>query len=327
MLPKNKMSKNIKLFLSCLMLSMCFWWGINILEKNIEDLFYVIQLEKHPPLYANISSFSLSEERLDKYEETNELDISAKSAISIFVDSQGKNNILFKKRENEKLPIASLTKLMTALVVSDIYQKSDQIEISKQAIEQEGNGVALKIGEKLSINELLYIMLIESSNDAAYALATPDFETQRMSEKDFANLMNLYAYYYVGLNPETTHFINSTGLDSEDPLEDINYSSAKDLVKLVQYLLKNKPEIINILSQKENKDFHYTLENTNELLGKVDGIIGGKTGYTDEAGGCLVIILKGPSKNNYFINIILGSNDRFGEMEQLIDWSKQALNF
>jgi len=327
MLLKNKMSKNIKLFLTCLILSMCFWWGIDILEKNTEDFFYVMQLEKHPPLSANISSFSLLEERLNKYEETNELDISAKSAISIFVDFQGKNNIIFKKQENKKLPIASLTKLMTALVVSDIYQISDQVEISKQAIEQEGDEVALKIGEKLPINELLHIMLIESSNDAAYALATPDFETQKMSEKDFVDLMNLYAYYYVGLDPETTHFINSTGLDPEGPLEGINYSSAKDLAKLVQYLLENKPEIIDILSQKENNTFHYTLESTNELLGKVDGIIGGKTGYTDQAGECLALILKGPSKDSYFINIILGSNDRFGEMEQLINWSKQALKF
>jgi len=327
MFHKNKISKNLKVFLTCFILSMCFWWGIDILERNIEDFFYAVQLEKYPPLYANISSFSLLEKRLNEYRETNELNISAKSAISIFVNSQGKNTIIFEKHENKKLPIASLTKLMTALVVSNIYQESDTIKISKQAIEQEGNEVELKVGEIFPINELLHIMLIESSNDAAYALATPDFKTEKMSEKDFVDLMHLYAYYDVGLNPETTHFVNSTGLDPEEPLEDINYSSAKDLAKLVKYLLENKPEIIDVLSQKENNAFHYALENTNELLGKVDGIIGGKTGYTDEAGGCLILVLKGPGKNSYFINIILGSNDRFGEMEQLINWSKQALKF
>ena len=282
MLYKNKMSKNIKLLLSCLMLSMCFWWGIDILEKNIEDFFYTMQLEKHPPLYANISSFSLSEERLNEYKEANKLDISAKSAISIFVDSQGKNNIVFKKQENEKLPIASLTKLMTALVVSNIYQEFDTIKISKQAIEQEGNEVELKIGEVFPINELLHIMLIESSNDAAYALATPDFKTEKMLEKDFVDLMNLYAYYDIGLNPETTHFVNSTGLDPEEPSEDANYSTVKDLAKLVKYILENKPEIFEILSQKENQSFRYALENTNKLLGEVNGITGGKTGYTDK---------------------------------------------
>ena len=325
MFHKNKISKNLKVFLTCFILSMCFWWGINIFEKNIEDFFYTIQLEKYPPLYANISSFSLLEERLNEYKETNKLDISAKSAISIFVDFQGKNNILFEKNENEKLPIASLTKLMTALVVSNIYQESDIIKISKQAIEQEGNEVELKIGETFLMNELLHIMLIESSNDAAYALATPNFGIEEMSERDFVDLMNLYAYYDVGLNPETTHFVNSTGLDLEEPSEDTNYSTVKDLVKLVKYIIENKPEIFEILSQKENQSFRYVLENTNKLLGEVNGITGGKTGYTDKAGGCLILILEGPSKNSYFINIILGSNDRFGEMEQLINWSKQAI--
>jgi D-alanyl-D-alanine carboxypeptidase len=327
MIHKNKMSKNIKLLLSCFILSMCFWWGINVFEKNIGDFFYAMQLKKHPPLYANISSFSLLEEHLNKYKETNELDISAKSAISIFVGPQERNNIIFKKHENEKLPIASLTKLMTALVVSNIYQEFDTVKISKQAIEQEGNEIELKVGEVFPINELLYIMLIESSNDAAYALATPDFKTEKMLEKDFVDLMNLYAYYDVGLNPETTHFVNSTGLDPEEPSEDTNYSTVKDLVKLVEYILENKPEIFEILSQKENQSFRYTLKNTNELLGEVNGITGGKTGYTDKAGGCLILILEGPSKDSYFINIILGSNNRFGEMEQLINWSKQALKF
>ncbi len=323
MIPKNKMSKNIKLLLVSIILSMFFGFGINIFEKNAEDFFYTMQLEKTPILYADISFSSLLEKHLNEYEKTHTLDISAKSAISIFVDPQGKNNVVFKKNENQKLPIASLTKLMTALVVSDIYQISDTIKISKQAIEQEGNEVELKVGEKLSINELLHIMLIESSNDAAYALATPDFKTQKMPEKSFVDLMNLYTYYTLGLSLENTHFINSTGLDPEKPFEDINHSTVKDLAKLAQYLLQNKPGIIDIISQKENTSFHYMLENTNKLLGGVDGIIGGKTGYTDEAGECLILILKGPDKNSYFINIILGSNDRFGEMEKIINWDKQ----
>jgi D-alanyl-D-alanine carboxypeptidase len=323
-MKKNKISKNIKLLSISIIFSMFFGFGINVFEKNIEDFFYAMQLEKYPALSADISSFSLSQKHLNEYEKTHELEVSAKSAISIFVDPQGKNTIVFQKNEDQKLPIASLTKLMTALVVSNIYQVSDTIKISKQAIQQEGNEVALKVGEELSINELLHIMLIESSNDAAYSLATPGSKTQKMSEKSFVDLMNLYASYTLGLNPENTHFINSTGLDPKEPFEDINHSTVKDLAKLVQYLLKNKPEIIDIISQKENMSFHYMLESTNELFGKVDGIIGGKTGYTDKADGCLILILKGPSKNSYFINIILGSNDRFGEMEKIINWDKQV---
>jgi len=323
------MSKNIKFFLVCLILSVFFWSGVNILEKGMEDFFYVRELEKNPLiLRAEISSFTFSDiQEPIRIQEISDLKISAKSAISVFVDSQEKDLVLFQKNESEKLPIASLTKLMTALAASNIYQLSDRIEISKQAIEQEGEEVKLKVGEILSVKELLSMTLIESSNDAAYALATPNVGRKRMREESFVDLMNLEAYYNVGLNRETTHFINPTGLDPEDPFRITNYSTAEDLVKLAKYLIKYKPEILEILSQKENGDFDYTLENTNELLGEIEGIIGGKTGYTDRAGGCLILILEGPRKNTFLINVILDSGDRFEEMKQLINWTKQAFSF
>lgn len=323
------MSKNIKIFLICLILSVFFWSGVNILEKGMEDFFYVRELEKNPLiLTAEISSFTFSHiNEPIRIQEMPDLKISAKSAISVFVDSQERDLILFEKNKSEKLPIASLTKLMTALVASNIYQLSDRIEISKQAIEQEGEEVKLKVGEVISVKELLSMTLIESSNDAAYALATPNVGRERMREESFVDLMNLEAYYNVCLNPETTHFINSTGLDPEDPFQITNYSTGEDLVKLAKYLIKYKPEILEILSQKENGDFDYTLENTNELLGKIEGIIGGKTGYTDRAGGCLILILEGPRKDSFLINVILGSGDKFEEMKQLINWTKEAFSF
>ena len=323
------MSKNIKFFLVCFILSVFFWWGVNTLEKGLEDFFYVRELEKNPLiLRAEISSFTFSDiQKPIRIQEIPDLKISAKSAISVFVCSQEKDLVLFQKNESEKLPIASLTKLMTALVASNIYQLSDRIEISKQAIKQEGEEVKLKVGEMLSVRELLSMALIESSNDAAYALATPNVGRERMGEESFVDLMNLEAYYNVGLNPKTTHFINPTGLDPGDPFQITNYSTAEDLVKLAKYLIKYKPEILEILSQKENGDFDYTLENTNELLGEIEEIIGGKTGYTDRAGGCLILILEGPRKNTFLINVILGSENRFEEMKQLINWTKQAFSF
>lgn len=323
------MSKTIKIFLLCLILSVFFWWGINILEKGLEDFFYTRELEKNPLiLTAQISSFTFPDiQEPIRNQEIPDLKISAKSAISVFVDSQGKDLILFQKNESEKLPIASLTKLMTALVVLDIYQLSDRVKISKEAVEQEGEEIELKVGEILSVRELLHIMLIASSNDAAYALATPNIGTKKMEEESFVDLMNLEAYYNIGLKPENTHFINPTGLDPKDPLQDTNYSTVKDLVELVKYLIKYQSEILEILSQKENGTFYHTLENTNELLGEIEGIVGGKTGYTKRAGGCLVLILEGPRKNSYFINAILGSEDRFEEMKQLINWTKESFSF
>ena len=323
------MSKNIKFFLVCFILSIFFWSGVNILEKGLEDFFYVRELEKKPSvLTADISRFTLLNiGEPVRIQEIPDLKISAKSAISVFVDSQEKDLILFEKNKSEKFPIASLTKLMTALVASNIYELSDTIEISKQAIEQEGEEIKLKAGQIVPVKELLSMALIESSNDAAYALATPNIQTERLEEKSFVDLMNLEAYHNVGLNPETTHFINPTGLDPKDSSQITNHSTSEDLVKLAKHLIKYKPEILEILSQKENGDFSYTLENTNKLLGEIEGIIGGKTGYTDRARGCLILILEGPRKNTFLINVILGSENRFKEMEQLINWTEQAFRF
>jgi len=314
---RAKLSSPIKIFLIALILSLPFFWGINILEKGLEDFFYTRELEKNPLiLTAQISSFTFPDiQEPIRNQEIPDLKISAKSAISVFVDSrEGKESILFQKNESEKLPIASLTKLMTAWVASNIYQLSDKIEISKEAVEQEGEMGRLKVGEILSVKELLHIMLIESSNDAAYALATPNIGTKKMEEESFVDLMNLEAYYNIGLKPENTHFINPTGLDPKDPFQDTNYSTVKDLVELVKYLIKYQSEILEILSR-------------NELLGEIEGIVGGKTGYTKRAGGCLVLILEGPRKNSYFINVILGSEDRFEEMKQLINWTKESFGF
>jgi D-alanyl-D-alanine carboxypeptidase len=315
--------------LVCIILSVFFWSGVDILEKGMEDFFYVRELEKNPlVLIADISSLALLNigEPI-RIQEVPDLKILAKSAISVFVDSQERDLILFEKNKSEKLPIASLTKLITALVASNIYELSDTIEISKQAVEQEGEEIELKVGEVLSVKELLHMALIESSNDAAYALATPNIKTKRLKEESFVDLMNLEAYHNIGLNPKITHFINPTGLDPEDPLQITNYSTAEDLVKLAKYLIKYKSEILEILSQRENGDFSYALENTNELLGEIEGIIGGKTGYTDRAGGCLILILEGPRKNTFLINVILGSENRFEEMKELINWTKQAFRF
>jgi len=323
------MSKNIKLFLVCFILSIFFWSGVNILEKGLEDFFYVRELEKKPSvLTADISYFTLLNiGEPVRIQEIPDLKILARSAISVFIDSQEKDLILFEKNKSEKFPIASLTKLMTALVASNIYELSDTIEISKQAIEQEGEEIKLKAGQIVPVKELLSMALIESSNDAAYALATPNIQTERLEEKSFVDLMNLEAYHNIGLNPETTYFINPTGLDPKDPSQITNHSTSEDLVKLAKYLIKYKPEILEILSQKENGDFSYTLENTNKLLGKIEGIIGGKTGYTDRARGCLILILEGPRKDTFLINVILGSENRFKEMEQLINWTEQAFRF
>jgi D-alanyl-D-alanine carboxypeptidase len=119
-------------------------------------------------------------------------------------------------------------------------------------------------------------------------------------------------------------FFNSMGLDPQDikaQANEINVSTGLDLVKLTKEIIFNQPEVLQIIALQEeplyleNGVFHHTLKNTNELLGKNPYIVGGKTGLTEKAGGCLLLILKTNTQNEYIVNVILGSGDRFGEME------------
>jgi D-alanyl-D-alanine carboxypeptidase len=161
---------------------------------------------------------------------------------------------------------------------------------------------------------------MESSNDAAYSLAN---DYPGMREKSFVALMNDKA---LRLGLENTSFINSTGLDPETGTE-INLSTAKDLAKLIKKLL-GRPLIWQILSTPKYSLYGPELINTNKLLTDSvewkDKIMGGKTGYTDKAGGCLILFLKAPQNPEFLIiNVILGTKDeasRFEEVKKLVNW-------
>jgi len=303
------MTKNIKLFLIVILVSLPFWWGMNVLQENIEDFFYTIEIEKNP---SSLFIAQIAQSYTAKSPE-----IRAESVRSVKIDKTGAERVLFSRTENQKMPIASLTKLMTAVIASEFYQPSDKIRISKQAVGQLEAYGNLKVGEILQVQDLLAIMLIESSNDAAFALA------EKIGLGAFVNLMNFQAKYIMKL--ESTYFFNPTGLDPEDlkePANQINHSTTQDLVKLAKYLLEKHPEILEIFTKKEEvyseNGIYHELKNTNELLGEISGIIAGKTGYTGRAGGCLILILKGKKPETYFINVILNSPDKFEDMRELI---------
>lgn len=237
-------------------------------------------------------------------------EVSAKSAISVELSGYLEENILFEKSIDEKLPIASLVKLMTALVVLKSYNLDQEISISKSAMAQVGEQGELKEGEVLSVKNLLYITLIESSNRAAYALS------EAVGKDEFVSLMNNESG---NLGLEDTYFEDSTGLS------DKSYSTAEDLAKLSKHLFLNYPLFREIIGLKEfnlylpDGSIHHKIINTNELLGQNE-IIGGKTGYTYVAQGCFMAIQrKFPEK--YIIHIILGAEDRVLEMKKLIEKS------
>jgi D-alanyl-D-alanine carboxypeptidase (penicillin-binding protein 5/6) len=317
-------SKKIKLkiFLFAFILSLPFWLGINFFEKSLKNVFYWQEISQNPRIFAAQISLEekLKEMKPIRKKEAEDLEVKTSSAISVLFKDSGEERILFEKDIDLKLPIASLTKLMTAKVVLEHYDLSKEIKISKEAVAQEEDFGRLEASRELPVEYLLYPLLMESSNDAAFALAN-DYEG--MNRKEFVNLMNLEAQK---LNLQNTHFFNVTGLDTEESGTEMNYSTAADLARLAKELLKD-PLIWKILSTPKFDLYGPELVNTNELLGEVPGIIGGKTGYTELAKGCFLLVLEAPKGHGYVVNVILGAGNgsyRFLEMEKLIDWAKEA---
>ena len=241
--------------------------------------------------------------------------IPAHSAISLATNlvDENDNQILFSKNEQAKLPIASLTKLMTAIVALDTYELSDNIVVDALADSVESVSKDLKLGDTLSMDDLLHIMLISSSNKAAMALA------EKVGETNFVWLMNEKAKY-IGL--ENTHYADATGLSQD------NYSTSGDLARLAIYILKNYPQIVQITEKKEIELPSFgKVESTNQLLGKIRGIIIGKTGFTLDAKGCLLLAIYNQKAKNYLINVILASDDRFKDMQKMINWVDDAYSW
>jgi len=315
------MSKTLKFFLIAFILSLPFWWAINIFQENLENYFY-----------AQISQ-PFQEMVFVKIPEKPNLELQAKSVISVKITPNGKQKILFKNNINQPLPIASLTKLMTAVIVLEDknydFEKS-LITISKAAANQENvpnyGNLDREIGKKFSLKQLLELLLIYSSNDAAFALAefvgTENFApvVEQSSLRGFVDKMNEKAQ---DLGLENTHFINPHGLDPEnisynpENLKYFNYSTARDLVKLAQYILKEHPLIFEIT----RKEPFYLLKDGIFDLFLPQEVIGGKTGYTDEAGGCILFLFRN-ERGSIFINLILGApsaSARITEMQKLID--------
>ena len=198
--------------------------------------------------------------------------ISAEQAI--VVDGET-GRILYEKRADERGLIASTTKMMTALIVCEQSNVLDRVRIPKVAVGIEGSSMYLRESEVLTVQELLYGLMLQSGNDAAVALAIYCGGTV----EGFVQLMNDKAHR---LGLENTHFVNPNGLDAPG-----HYSTPRDLAKLAIYALKN-PIFAQTVSTKTIKIGERYLRNHNKLLWKVEGADGVKTGFTKAAGRILV---------------------------------------
>ena len=198
--------------------------------------------------------------------------ISAKKAI--LVDGET-GRVIYEKDADSRSLIASTTKIMTALLVCEQCNVLDRMRIPKEAVGIEGSSIYLKEGEVLTLQELLYGMMLHSGNDAAVALAIYCGGTV----EGFVQLMNDKAHR-LGLTG--THFENPNGLDGAN-----HYSTARDLAVLTAYAMKN-PIFAQTVSTKNVRIGQRSLQNHNKLLWRVDGVDGVKTGYTKAAGRILV---------------------------------------
>ncbi|MEK7547125.1 MAG: serine hydrolase [Patescibacteria group bacterium] len=253
----------------------------------------------------------------------SELALSANSFVSVFATDNGREQVLFQKNKDKQLPLASITKLMTALVASGIYKQDDIISVSEKSLGVKGVSGIYKAGDRLLFSDALRALLIASHNEIADAMA------EQAGKETFLDSMNERASM-IGLSG--TQFVNVVGLDPEAGSDSINHSTAFDVYKLAGYIQKNYPSIISITSRKQfdlsdaNGNFMATISSTDKLLGQAEipfRILGGKTGETPRAKQNLVVITESPCEGKLF-SVVLDSQDSFGDMQKLLEYDRDA---
>lgn len=239
--------------------------------------------------------------------------VNAKSAILIEAQT---GQTVFAMNEHEKLPIASITKIMTMLLVMEAVDSGkldlkDTVTISANACRMGGSQVYLEEGEVFTVEELLKAVAVHSANDASVALA----EKVSGSEEAFVHLMNEKAKE---LKMNNTNFLDATGLTDEG-----HYSTAYDVALMSRELLTKHPRIIyyTTIWHDSFRDGKFDLDNTNKLVKRYSGITGLKTGFTNKAGFCLAASAE--RDGTQFISVVLGSETnemRFTESAKLLDF-------
>jgi D-alanyl-D-alanine carboxypeptidase len=236
------------------------------------------------------------------------------SAQGVYVvDLPSFTPILERNKHNRFLP-ASTVKILTGLVAVDVYNPSQIITVKR--VVNVGQLMELQVGEKITVENLLYGTLVHSGNDAAFVLA------DNYGYEKFIELINKKASL---LKMKNSKFSDPAGLE-----ETSQYTSPYDLALVARELLKN-PYLSKIVSTKEitisDIDFKYfhRLTNVNRLLGEISGLGGLKTGYTEEAGENLVSFYK---KNGHqFVIVVLKSEDRFLDTSNIINWIEENIDY
>lgn len=270
------------------------------MRKKIICIILIILIVAMPQVNLAIDDDDIDyiwlQEEITAAKETDEPKVYSKAAV---VFDRGSKTILYGKNENEKLAMASTTKIMTAILLVENRDLSEEVEVVKEAAAVGGSSLELKTGDKLTYEALLYGLMLCSGNDAAAQIAI----SIAGSIEEFADLMNAKAE---SLGLENTHFITPHGLDKEG-----HYTTAYELAQIADYALKF-PKIAEVVATKTYtiliNGYPRTLTNTNELLGYLEGVNGVKTGFTGNAGRCLVTSCTRDGFN--IITVVLGADTK-----------------
>lgn len=288
----------------------------NILAKASKEESVLANTKTNSDLYRKtLRKFYVLDKDL-KFNEPTEsaypIEIKANNALVLDL-SEGE--ILFEKDLKERVPIASLVKIMTTIIALEHKDTEDEMTVSEKAGLTGENSMEITAGETYTLRELLYGLILHSGNDAAVAIA----ENTAESEENFVEWMNIKAGE-LGLSD--TKFYDASGLN------DNSYSTAYDLAKLTRYAMKNPDfkEVVKTLEYEilptEKHKYIYLYNQTN-LLRSYPGVEGVKTGFTEEAGLCLVTYVKYGDKE--LIGVVLGSSDRKYDMVLMLDYAFEKL--
>lgn len=260
-----------------------------------------------------------------------EIDLEATAVVVWDVNNQ---KILFSKNEQAQLPLASITKLMTAVVAADKLPYSSVVFIKRESLAQEGD-TGLFVEEQWRLSDLLGFMLMVSSNDGASAVAsaagavstTTIIGMYHDNKKTFVRFMNQKATE-IGLTQ--TYYLNETGLDVSSGTGG-GYGSAWDMALLLEYAITQTPDIVDItrygsFTFSSLSNIRHSVVNTNDSVNNIPGLIASKTGYTELAGGNVVFAFDAGIGNPIVISI-LGSTQhgRFTDAEKLAAASLRAI--
>ena len=246
-------------------------------------------------------------------ENSNKIDNPELNARIALIYDRASGRIIYEKNGNKQTPMASTTKILTSIVILENADLKETVTIGSKAAGTGGSRLGLKKNDKITVNDLLYGLMLRSGNDAAVALALH----VGGSIEGFADMMNKKAEE-LGLT--NSHFVVPHGLDNEG-----HYTTAYELAKMADYAL-NIPKFKEIVSSKSAtiyiNGYPKAINNTNNLLGSVSGVYGVKTGFTNGAGRCLASSCKRGELD--IITVVIGANtnnQRTADTKELIEYA------